>query len=131
MNLLFNVTNHKATQEQIEDAKKSLGIKRIVEMPDDLARLWANVPPSAASVQDYSEPVLRWLLQNSDADDVIWLQGEWGVVISLLDWLRDSGVRCVYATTSRVAEEEHIDGQVQMRHVFKHVRYRDYPRVGG
>lgn len=127
MNVLFNVTNHAITEDQFADAKKSLGVREVEELPDDLARLWSAVPPQIDSVEDYVRPIIDWLMARCTVDDVIWVQGEWGSVLAVLDEFRSSGVRCVYSTTKRVAEEVQSTQGIQMMHLIKHVRFRDFP----
>jgi len=125
---IFNITNHAITDEQRADAEKSLGIDEVVETPPDITHLWGSVPPELESVLEFVQPVMDWLdSQAMQYNDVVWVQGEWGAVLAVVDWCRENFVRCVYATTRREAKEVHTENGVQMVHLFKHVRFRDFP----
>lgn len=129
MRKLFVLTNHIATADQRSDAEVSLGVTEIVEMPADVARCWGTVPPELDSVAEYVQPVIDWLnSQPPKKGDVVWVQGEWGAVLTVVLWCHARGVRCVYATTKREATEVHGENGVQMTHVFRHVRFRDFPK---
>lgn len=127
MRKLFVLTNHTVTAKQRANAVESLNVDTLVDLPPTLKQEWGTVPPELDSVCEYAAPFLDWLAANVADDDVVWVQGEWGVTVSVLDWCRARGVRCVYATTKREATEVHSAAGVQMTHVFVHVRFRDYP----
>lgn len=126
---LFVLTNHSVTAEQREDALLSLHAGEIIELPSALKLLWGEVPPDVDSVETCVRPFLEWLEKECSCDDVVWVQGEWGVTVSVLDWCRSRNIRCVYATTGRVATETAVGSEIKMTHVFKHVRFRDYPKI--
>lgn len=122
---LFILTNHTATQQQLDDAKLSLGVSEFVNLPADLKTLWGNVPPDIESVTEYVTPLLCWLDSSLQNEDIVWVQGEWGVTLAVIDWCRNRKVRCVYSTTKRVAiETPSPDGSIALTHVFSHVRFR-------
>lgn len=126
----FNITNHAITDDQRADAIALLGIGDVVDMPPDIARCWGTVPPELDSVCGYVQPVIDWLnSQSPKKGDVVWVQGEWGAVLTVVLWCHARGLRCVYATTKREATEVHGENGVQMTHVFRHVRFRDFPSV--
>ncbi|ACX75158.1 conserved hypothetical protein [Fibrobacter succinogenes subsp. succinogenes S85] len=127
---LFNVTNHSVTDDQRADAIASLGVGDVVDMPPDIARCWGTVPPELDSVCGYVQPVIDWLSSQATKGDVVWVQGEWGAVITVVAWCEARDLRAVYATTKREATEIHGENGVQMTHVFRHVRFRDFPKLG-
>ena len=125
---LFNITNHAITDEQRADAVATLGIDEVIETPPDVAYRWSTVPPELDSVCDYVQPVIDWLASESLLyNDVVWVQGEWGAVFAIVQWCKENYIRCVYATTKRTAEEVKTDKGIQIMHLFKHVRFRDFP----
>ena len=128
MSTLFVLTNHSVTSEQRADARASLGVDSLVDLPQGLKVKWGTVPPDLDSVSEYAAPFLEWLSTNAVSGDVVWAQGEWGVTVIVLDWCRAHGVRCVYATTSRKATEVHTESGVQMTHIFCHERFREFPK---
>jgi hypothetical protein len=122
---LFILTNHTASQQQLDDARLSLGVSEFVDLPVDLKTLWGNVPPDIESVTEYVTPLLCWLDSSLQNEDIVWVQGEWGVTLAVIDWCRNRKVRCVYSTTKRVAiETPSPDGSIALTHVFSHVRFR-------
>ena len=127
MRSLFVLTNHIATEEQREDAKLSLNVDILVDLPPDLKKMWGEVPPELDSVSGYVAEFLDWIVGRLQVGDVVWVQGEFGATVTVVDWCREHGVRAVYATTRRVATEVHTPTGVNLTHVFKHVRFRDYP----
>lgn len=125
---IFNVTNHIATNMQIDDAKQTLGVAECIDLPKNLKKSWSEIPPNTDSVVPFLQPVLEWLELVASQEDVVWTQGEWGATMCVLQWCRVHGVRCVYSTTERVATESQTnEGVVTMTHQFKHIRFRDYP----
>lgn len=124
---LFVLTNHSVSEEQRIDARESFGATEIVELPRELKAGFGEVPPEVDSVADFVQPYLIWLESLLVEGDVVWVQGEWGVTASILDWCRVRGVRCVYATTRREAKEVATESGVQLVHLFKHVRFRNFP----
>ena len=126
---LFVLTNHDVTPEQQLSVHNELGTDEIVELPVALKNAWGTVPPEVESLSGYVRPFIEWLESEISVGDAVWVQGEWGSTVSVLDWCRSKRIRCVYSTTARVAHEEKMpDGSYKMTHVFKHVRFRDYPQ---
>ena len=125
---LFNLTNHTAGEQQIADARRTLGVAECVDLPPRLKKLWGEIPPDTDSVTAFVQPVLDWLGQTVSQADIVWAQGEWGATVCALQWCRGHGIRCVYSTTERSAVEKPLDcGGVAITHQFRHVRFRDYP----
>lgn len=126
---LFVLTNHSVSEEQRADAQINLGVTEFVELPANLKVKWSEVPPEVDSIADFVRPYLEWLEVNFTGGDSVWVQGEWGVTASVMGWCQARNVRCVYATTKRVAREMQTASGLQLVHVFKHVRFRDYPKI--
>jgi hypothetical protein len=57
----------------------------------------------------------------------VWVQGEWGVTVHVLNWCRTNGFCAIYSTTGRVAQETRTAVGIQLTHLFKHVRFRKFP----
>lgn len=127
MRKLFILTNHSITAEQALDAKKNMGVDALVDLPPELKQKWGAVPPEPDSVSGYVAEFLDWVAGVLSEGDVVWVQGEFGATVTVVDWCRAHGVRAVYATTKRVATEVHTPMGVNLTHVFRHVRFRDYP----
>jgi hypothetical protein len=124
---LFLIFNHTFTKMQEEDARSSLGVDRVVSMPDELGRIWGNIAPDLAAIADVLEPIQEWLKKEAADNDCVLVQGDFGACFLMVNFAFDQGLKPVYATTMREAAEElHADGSVKMTHRFRHVRFRAY-----
>lgn len=127
-NLLL-IFNHELTEAQIKDAEASLGVDRIVDLPEHLKSLWRQIPPDILDVTEVIAPIAEWLKTNARLGDYVLIQGDFGAVYRMVNIAFDFGLLPVYATTRRRAEEHHCaDGTVEIIHQFQHVRFRDYTR---
>lgn len=125
----YLIFNHHFTPTQEADARASLGVDRIVVMPDEIRRVWGNVPPDLPEIRGYLAPVRGWLTDNGNAGDYVLIQGDFGATCLMVRFALEKGFVPVYSTTSREAVEEHqADGSVRMTHRFRHVRFRGYGR---
>lgn len=124
---LFLIFNHTFTQVQEEDARSSLGVDRIVSMPEALGRIWGNIAPDLAAIGDVLEPIRDWLKQEAAGNDWVLIQGDFGACFLMVNFAFELGLKPIYATTMReAAEEPQADGSVKMTHQFRHVRFRAY-----
>jgi len=127
MNSLFLIFNHQITPIQVQDAKNSLGIERIIEMPDALKELWRQIPSDLAEISDYLIPLKEWLLSQAVKGDYVLIQGDFGACFIMVSAAFDMGLIPVYSTTKREAVEEHgEDGSVRLVHQVKHECFRKY-----
>ena len=124
---LFLVFNHKITFQQEEDARRSLEVGRIVDLPPGFKDLWKSVPPELPEITGYLEPVKKWLGDNAAPSDYVLIQGDFGACFIMVNFAIANGLIPVYATTDRNAAEEHgIDGSVTLVHRFQHQIFRKY-----
>ena len=124
---LFLLFNHLLTDAQADQARQELGVDTIVVPPEEVSRCWANIPPEPKSIRNGLEPVFSWVDNNVSAGDFLLIQGDFGACYLVLEYIRDTGIEAVYATTRRQATEQQIDEQtVQLTHRFSHVRFRKY-----
>lgn len=122
--LLFN---HHLTPDQEQDARRKLGIAKVVEPPKALRELWANVPPDLDELDAYLEPIKQWLTTHSTPGDYVLVQGDFGATYLLVNFTFKRGLVPVYSTTQRQAtEERQPDGSLQLSHRFLHKRFREY-----
>lgn len=127
MKRTFVLTNHATTADQVDDLQNNWDVDEVVELPPELKKIWATIPPDVESIAYYVQPVMDWLESNSADDDLVWVQGEWGATVTTLLWCAAKGLTAIYSTTGRVATETRADSGTLMTHVFKHVRFRKYP----
>lgn len=122
--LLFN---HQLTPNQELDARRNLGITRVVEPPENLRELWANVPPDPAELYAYLGPLKLWLTANASPDDYVLIQGDFGATYLMVAFAFEKGLIPIYSTTEREATEElQPDGSMKLTHRFLHKRFRKY-----
>lgn len=122
--LLFN---HHLTPDQERDARRSLGITRVVEPPEPLRALWGKVPPELAELSAYLEPIQQWLAAHSLSGDYVLIQGDFGATYLMVISALQCGLVPVYSTTEREATEEpQPDGSIKLSHRFLHKRFRKY-----
>ncbi len=126
---LFLVFNHEITPVQEADAATTLGVRRIVSLPKDLQELWSAVPPDIDELTPYLLPIKSWLLAEARPDDFVLVQGDFGATYLIVKFALQNGLRPVYSTTERQAEEiRQPDGSITLVHHFRHHRFRLYGR---
>jgi len=124
---LFLFFSHRLTREQEEDGQKSLGIKEFVYLPENLQKLWSNVPPELSELGEYLKPFVYFLLEKSQVGDFILVQGDFGMVVKMVEIARGLGLVPIYATTKREVEErEGENGEIVKVSRFKHIRFRKF-----
>jgi hypothetical protein len=124
---LFLLFNHSLTAPQESDARTSLGIGRILLPPPVISRYWMEIPPDVEELTEHLAPVISWLGNEARPGDFALIQGEFGATFLLVNEALRLGLVPIYSTTRRQAVEHHLpDGQVNISHIFSHVRYRKY-----
>jgi len=127
MSNLFLIFNHEITPVQESDARSSLGVQRIVDLPQDLKELWRQVPPDLTEIGGYLAPLKTWLKSQGVKNDFVLIQGDFGACYIMVNFAFDIGLIPVYSTTERDATEEYgKDGSVRLTHQFKHKAFRKY-----
>jgi hypothetical protein len=122
--LLFN---HSLTPEQAEDATRSLGIAEFVRLPEDIRKLWQQVPADLGQIKKYLEPLSRWLRETGIAGDFVLIQGDFGATYLTIQLALELNLVPIYATTAREAvETAFADGTIQKTQLFRHVLFRRY-----
>ena len=119
LHLLFS---HTLTPEQIEDAKTNWGVSAFAPLPKDLQRRFSNVPPELESLKAYAEPFKAYLKEEATEEDIVLIQGDFGLCFLLANYCKVHDLIPVYATTERIVQEK--DG-VKLS-IFKHIRFRKY-----
>ncbi len=124
---LFLIFNHEITPVQESDARDSLGVQRIINMPGDLKELWRQIPPALPKISAYLKPVKDWLAGHARKNDYVLIQGDFGACFIMVNVAFETGLIPVYSTTEREAvEEQQSDGAVKLVHNFKHQSFRKY-----
>ena len=121
--LLFS---HQLTEYQIEDAKRSLGIENFIYLPKDLQEQFSNVPEELVSLIGYSEPFKNFIKEHANKGDYILIQGDFGIVYSLINYAKLLKLIPIYATTKREVIEEKKGNTMIKKSKFKHILFRTY-----
>ena len=123
---MFLFFSHKLTDEQIKDAKENLGVDEFIYLPQDLQEKFSNVPPEIDDIKEYTQIFIDFLEKNVSSEDIVLIQGDFGVVFWVVEYCKQKNLKAVYATTKRVVKEQNIDGKVVKISEFKHVKFRFY-----
>ena len=124
---LFLIFNHDITPVQERDARDSLGVQQIINMPPDLKEMWRQIPPDLTEISSYLEPIKNWLALQAAESDYVLIQGDFGACFIMVQFAFEKGIVPVYSTTRREAvEEQQSDGAVRLVHNFKHQSFRKY-----
>jgi len=123
---MFLLFSHKLTEQQIADAKESLGVEGFVRLPPKLQELWSDVPPDITDLALYLQPIQQWLKEQVQSEDFVLVQGDFGATCKFVTFVKEQGAKAVYATTKRNVEERLLDGKVVKTSVFEHIRFREY-----
>ena len=124
---LHTIFNHKLTPDQIKDAKENLKITEIIDLPTDLKKLWANIPPDKNLIlAQHLKPIITYFEQ-LNSNDFVLVQGDFGAVYYMVNKLKELGFIPIYATTERkIIEEKLSDNSIITKRIFKHICYRKY-----
>jgi hypothetical protein len=126
MKKMFLLFSHTLTQTQIDDAKENLAIEEFISLNSDLQTIWSNIPSDMVLLNDYLLPFRNYLVENSEHEDVVLIQGDFGAVYQMVNFAKTLGLKTVYATTRRVIEEVVIDNKTVKKSIFEHRRFREY-----
>jgi len=124
---IFLLMNHKLTDAQEQDARASLRVNRILELPMEHKQIWNQIPAEPDAIKPVLEPICHWLDQQARSGDFLLVQGDFGACHLMVKYAVEKQLVPVYSCTRRDAAEEHTpEGAVIMRHRFRHVRFRRY-----
>jgi hypothetical protein len=125
---MFLLFSHKLTEEQIRDAKENLKVSGFIYLPENLQKLWSNIPPDIENIGSYLTPIKEFLKQHAKEGDFILIQGDFGATYIMVNWAFKNGLIPVYATTKRVVREINDNGKIITVREFKHCRFRRYEK---
>jgi len=127
MKKLFLLFNHEVTDEQIKDAKESLGVDEFVALPDKMQNIWSNTSPFGDLPVSELNEIISWLNSNAQKGDYVLVQGDFGATFYVVDFCLKNGLTPIYATTERISvDKKDIGGKIIKRSIFKHVTFRKY-----
>jgi len=123
MILLFS---HTLTPEQKEDAKETLKVDEFISLPKNLQKLWSNVPPEIENLDNYLEPIFKYLKENLKKKDYVLVQGDFGATCKTAEFVKSLEAVAVYATTKREVIEKKENNKIVKTSIFKLIRFRKF-----
>jgi hypothetical protein len=123
---LFLVFSHSLTKEQKEDALNSLKVKEIISLPEDIQKVFSNIPPEEKDISKYLTPVKEFLKDNAKKGDYVLIQGDFGAVVELVNFAKSIGLIPIYSTTKRDSIEKIEGDKVVKQSIFQHILFRKY-----
>ncbi|OFI07070.1 hypothetical protein CLOACE_04750 [Clostridium acetireducens DSM 10703] len=126
MKNMFLLFSHTLTEEQVKDAKENFGIKEFIYLPKELQKMWSNVPIEEYSY-NYEKPFINFLENNATEEDLVLIEGEYGITFKIVNWCLNNNLKAVYSCTKREFRSNCLsDGKIQNVHFFKHIRFKVY-----
>ena len=123
MKKMFVLINHNLTEEQKDQALKVFGVEDIINIADDA---WSNISPSDENILYVLNRYKKELMLEAEAGDILLVQGDFGATYNMINFAKNIGIKTIYATTKRIAQELTIDGKLVTRREFKHEKFREY-----
>ena len=126
MKKLFNVSNHVLTTEQVKDSINSLGVSKIIELPEEIKKEFANVTPG--NLEKIAKNIINFVFEEKDSEDIIiHLAGQQALITLLVNYFTKMNIKTVYSFTKRVSTEK-IDenGIVTKTLIFRHEGWYSY-----
>ncbi len=124
---LLVLFNHTLTDDQIEDARLTLAVGKILEPPAAIVWSWAQIPANLERLADYLGPIRDWLTLTASSGDYVLVQGDYGATYLMAMFALEKGYIPIYSTTIRQANEERLaGGEVRVTHDFRHRIFRCY-----
>lgn len=121
--------SHQLTDAQVEDLCTQWGVSQICYPAQEVQSVFSAVPPEPSVLSPLLDPIFSWL-REAEPDDVVVVQGEFGMVLLVVQFAWIHGLCPIYATTARhVVETRLDDGRIHSERLFKHVRFRAYERL--
>jgi len=126
MKQMFLLFSHTLTQAQIDDAKKSFGVKSFITLPNKLQNLWSNIPAELDSLDNYLQPLKKYIEKNSKDNDIVLIQGDFGAVYKMVNFCKSLKLIPIYSTTTRKTKEIKKANKIIKTSIFEHCIYRKY-----
>lgn len=121
----FCLLNHELTQKQRDELHSTYGVETILQPPEDVSRIWAQMPADRELNKNTIEKIIAWL-SNGQAGSIVVVQGEFGATFAIVDYALKKGLVPIYAATKRIAKETRNGEKVHREYIFEHVRFRKY-----
>ena len=126
MKKAFILLSHKLLDSQIRELEEKWHVKKIISLPEELQKIWSNVPPELGEINTLAKEFSNWIKNNSSQGDIVIVQGDYGLTCNIVNFVKSKKLIPVYATTKRIVKEEIINGVTEIKRIFEHVKFRQY-----
>lgn len=126
MKKMFLFFSHTLNEEQKNDAVINLKIQEFIYLDENLQTLWSNIPTDILELEDVLIPFKNYIKKNITNNDIVLVQGDFGAVYNIVNFLKNLNIQSVYATTKRIVFSEYINEKVVKKSIFEHVMFRKY-----
>lgn len=128
MKRIFVLINHILTQRQINELKITYGQDcQFIFPPQDIKDYWAQIPPTTSLDPESIFQIVKWLSQ-SEKDDILLVQGDFGATFMIADYALQNGLIPIQSVTKRIEHEERDGEKVYKHYVFEHECFRKYKK---
>lgn len=130
MSKAFCLLNHQLTQNQIKELKEGFSVLEIVYPPEEISKLWSQIPATKTVDKSIINKITNWLLP-AENQDVLIVQGDFASTFIIADFALKKELIPICATTKRVAKESRQGETVKREYIFEHVCFRKYEYFEG
>ena len=124
MVLLFS---HHLTSDQERDIENNLHIDTVYGLPDNLQKLWSQVPThQELDFNRYLAEVKTFLTKKLEEGDYVLIQGDFGATYHMVNFAKEQGFVPISSVNKRISKESIEDGIVKKYSEFKHECFREY-----
>lgn len=118
--------NHELTELQNRELRQTWGVENLLLPNDTSANLWKSVPAGYTIPQTLIKTLLEWLTAITKEQDIVVVQGEFGLTYYIVNWCFEHHRVPLYATSQRKMTETIRGDKVLSRREFVHVSFRRY-----
>lgn len=122
--LLFN---HTLIPEQNDELSNEWEVEEFLVTPTRIHDGWGNIDIEK-NYNDVLNNVLDWLSNETEKEDLIFVQGQYGITYQVVSWALENNRIPIYAFTGRNVSSEIIcpDSSVTQTSNFKHRYFAEY-----
>ncbi|BBG66767.1 uncharacterized protein MJ1673 [Hydrogenimonas sp.] len=126
MRKMIVVFSHTLSEEQKEDARRSLGVENFIFLTEGLRAVWSSISPLADDVRPLLDGIVGFVTHHGRRGDYLLVQGDFGATCYMVEVAYNLDMIPVYAAAWREVEEYEKGGSVVTVRTFRHVRFREY-----
>ena len=125
----FLLVSHKLTPVQKRELRQNFNCDNIHYLSEKAQKIWSQISPTG-DLKEQIEYFISYLRKKSRINDIVVVQGEYGMVFAVVSWCLRNGRIAVYSTSERVTREmKDKDETVLVVRRFKHVMFRKYEKA--